>query len=202
METSQKASGQEEIVSDDDFSSVDKSGDTVSRSAYQRALDQRKKDLQAKRALEEKLSFLESQQREAEEAELRRKGELEKILQERDKRITELETQKENFQKSLEVEIKRQAFLEALPGKLIDRDYEKHIPLDQITFTEDGDLDMNKVGKLAEAWSKRHYRLIDSGKGGAKLPGDAPEASKGLTYQEWLKLPTKEKKARIKEVIN
>lgn len=171
--------------------------DKVDYNSFEKLLNQ-KKELQRK--LKE---FEESK------AEQERKSKLE---QERFKELFEEEQKaKEKLEKNLFAltqerifEIKERAFKDALPCKLLHANYIAHADLDNIVINEEnGEIDLATVKKVVDSFVKGHSHLLQA-KNDKNLPNDAGGASQGkkIPYEVWLKLPLKEKKERMKDVID
>jgi hypothetical protein len=62
-------------------------------------------------------------------------------------------------------------------------------------------VDETALAEVAEEFQKEHKVLFDFGNKGGGLPSGAPKAATSLSYEQWLKLPLKEQKARMSEVI-
>lgn len=169
---------------------------------FLKLLAQRKSDMVKLREYEKKLSLFEEQDRIKREEEQRSRGEFDKILKSREEEIELYKKREKQIHEELRVEHSKQAFLSLLPGKLANPDYLNLIPVNQIKYNADGDIDMKNLESLVENWKKSHFRLIDMPGSSAQLPNHSAERKKGLTHAEWLKLPIKEKKIRIGEVID
>lgn len=169
---------------------------------FLKLLAQRKSDMVKLREYEKKLSLFEEQDRIKREEEQRNRGEFDKILKSREEEIEAYKKREKQIHEELRIEHSKQAFLSLLPGKLANPDYLNLIPVNQIKYNADGDIDMKNLESLVENWKKSHFRLIDMPGSSAQLPNHSAERKKGLTHAEWLKLPIKEKKIRIGEVID
>lgn len=169
---------------------------------FLKLLAQRKSDMVKLREYEKKLSLFEEQDRLKREEEQRNRGEFDKILKSREEEIEAYKKREKQIHEELRVEHSKQAFLSLLPGKLANPDYLNLIPVNQIKYNADGDIDMKNLESLVENWKKSHFRLIDMPGSNAQLPNHSAERKKGLSHAEWVKLPIKEKKIRIGEVID
>lgn len=205
---SETVSDRSQVVSDDEI--VENIvGETVPRDAFRKVLAQRKRDQEEKnsalvklREYEQKLSAFEEKENLKRDEELKNRGEFEKILKSREEEILKYKQRETEIQRELQLEHSRQAFLSLLPGKLANPEYINLIPVNQVKYDASGDIDMKNLESLVENWKKSHFRLIDMPGSTAQLPNHSAERKKGLTHAEWLKLPIKEKKMRIGEVID
>jgi len=178
-----------------------KQDEPVSYEAYKRLVAQRKADQEKFKALSEKVSLYEQKEKDLEEKKLMEQGEYKKMLQEREKEIRQLRDEREKYKNSLVKTAKLQAFQEALGGKLADPTYYSFVDTERIAIDpESGTVDTDSLKSYVNEFVSKHQRLIEFSS--AKLPNSAPSGSKALSYEEWLKLPLKEKKARLGDVVD
>jgi len=169
--------------------------DTVAYETHLKLLKEKKK-------LQDDLEKYQSEARQREEADLRAKEDFKKIAELRETEAKELreklsvvETRERNM-------AKLDAFLTTLDGS-VDKRFWGHIPLDKIIVDPvSGEPDPMSVAKEVE-WFRKEYFDIIKKPGQATVPASAPQgsASADISYDEWLKLPLKDQKARMKDVM-
>lgn len=169
--------------------------DTVAYETHLKLLKEKKK-------LQEDLERYQSEARQREEADLRAKEDFKKIAELREaeakelrEKLTTVETRERNM-------AKLDAFLTTLDGS-VDKRFWGHIPLDKIIVDPvSGEPDPMSVAKEVE-WFRKEYFDIIKKPGQATVPVTAPQgaSSANISYEEWLKLPLKEQKARMKDVM-
>lgn len=169
-------------------------GDTVSRDAYNKLLDEKK-------SVSKRLKELEDKAKKRTEEELRAKEDWKKIAESRDAEIAELKTSIESLTGKIgeyetrEVTTKKfRAFLKSLDGKIEDKSFSL-VPVEMITVNpETGAVDEMSVTKAVKKFKAEWPELIKTGTG-VKLPNDAPpsggNAGGKISRSEWLKLPAK-----------
>jgi predicted RNase H-like nuclease (RuvC/YqgF family) len=170
---------------------------SVSYETHRRLLEQRKKDQAEKEALQQKLS------------ELRQEGNWKSLVEAREARLKALEEESRQYaskanqlEKTLEDAVKLNAFQSKLGGKLKKSEYlgfvdTSRIPIDPETKT----VDEKSLEQYAHEFSNKFKELISFDRSGT-MPHGAPGQTKQLSVDEWKKLPLKEKKARLSDVIN
>jgi hypothetical protein len=168
--------------------------------AHERLLAQRKKDQVVLKAQQDRLADLERKDKDRQDAEALKRGEHEKVISARDKRILELESEKTKLRTDIENGIRLQSFLDALPGKLKHPDYLGFVRVDQIPLREDGSVDDQALKLAVSDFVKTHSALIETKPGAATLPGGAARPNSKLSRPEWEKLSLKDKRARWNDV--
>lgn len=137
--------------------------DSVAYETHQKLLAQRKRDQEILKEMNDKLAKFEEAERLKEQKELESKGQYSKILEEREKRIRELEdrfTQQE--QKRVNQE-KEAAFLQALPGKLRNQSYLSFMDKEGIVIDpETGKVDEGTLKQTVDKFLKEHSALVDT----------------------------------------
>jgi len=182
--------------------------DKVSFESYKKLLDQRKADQLKMKETDERLKAFESEKNSLHEQELLKEKKYEEIIQLKEdarRKAEEALEQSNNTSFELKKELidghKLQSVVDVLPGKLKNPAYYNFIDVDSIVIDpETNTIDPNSVAEVANAFLKNHYELIDV-KSSKKLPHDAGGTHGTLTHAEWLKLPIKEKRTRLKEVV-
>ena len=208
MSTETTVSDSQQTVSDGDDNQAadtsDKTTDssdtskTVSYESHQRLLRQRKADQVKLTRLDE----LEAQDKERVDDKLKASGNYEKMLSARDTEISDLKTKLTDRERTLTDGVKLQAFLDKLPGKVKRREFLKFVKIDDIALDpETNSIDTSSLEVVVNGFVKDYSDLIQPNNT-ATLPHDQANAGGGsLAYDDWLKLPLKEKRARSSEVI-
>lgn len=175
---------------------------TVAYETFQKVLGEKKARDARLKEVEEKLAGFEKAQLEAEEAKLRDQGEFKSLLDKEKTLRLQKEEELNGLKMGLQNSIKRQSLEEKLGGKLKKSEYATFIPFDRISMDpETMRVDEASVSEVAEYFAKEHKELLDFGTRGVTPPGGAPKTSPKLTYESWSKLPLKEQKARMHELI-
>lgn len=181
--------------------------DTVSFASYDKLMKEKKaRDAQLV-TLNKQIADSKEAERIKFEAELKKNEDWKKIaeLREQEKtdaiaKLTSKESELSALQTRLQGGVKMRAFLDAVNGK-VDEQYWSLIDLGEIAVDPDRGLpDPGSVQKAARDFEKR-YPLVLQKKGAGALPSDAArQAGQKLSYEDWLKLPAKEQRARMSEV--
>jgi len=182
--------------------------DKVLYETHQKLLTQLKKGQEKLKTQEDQLAVFEADKKAFEEKQLNDDGEVRKILELRDKEITDLKTEittvtgdKEGLQRSIADSVKLNAFYEKLPGKIKRQEYFNFVDLKQIVVDpESGEPDSGSVDLAVNSFMESYSDLVDA-KGFKPPPGDAPYGSTKLTKDEWLKMPLAEKKKNVHRLV-
>lgn len=187
---------------------VETTKETVSYESHQKLLGEKKKRDAENAELKARLDAIEAKaQADAVEA-ATKKGDTEMLLKlEREKTAKAELKAKENqdaltdVNSRLERGAKMRAFLGSVNGA-VDEQYWPLVNLDGIKINpETGMPDAVTVQAAAREFEKNYPLVLKSKSNPATLPGDAPRGGGAkLSYEEWLKLPLKEQKARMREV--
>lgn len=174
MDQDQSASGTPDVAVGD-ASQGKKAEDKVAYDTYKKTVAAEKAAKEKAKALEEqvnllnsKLSELEQAKRAQEESKMIEKGDYQKILELREKEISELrnkyeqtENEKTMAQKRLVDSYKLQEFVNRIGGKL-DSDYYYLVDLDSIAVNpETKEIDESSLHSVVSSFTKKHSRLID-----------------------------------------
>lgn len=174
--------------------------ETVSYETHKELLAQRKADQKRLREVEEELNQFKSKQKEIEENKLREKGEYQKLLETREKELSQIKEENAKIQQNLVDGRKLQAFNDRLPGKLKKKEYLAFVDLDKIPFNpETQKVDEAGLKMVVDEFVKEYPDLIQTTPG-KKLPTDSASSHESLTYEQWLKLPVKDQRLRMKEI--
>jgi hypothetical protein len=177
--------------------------DFVQYETYSRVLSQHKKTKSENEQLAAELEAYRRKERELEEKRLSEQGEYKKLLElERKKRMEE-EGKRQQYERDLLDAHKLNAVRERLPGKIKRPEYYSFIDVSKVVIDpETGIVDDRSVVEVVDGFVKEHGFLIER-QGTRDLPYNAPGTGHSeLTYEQWLKLPLKEQKARRKEVMD
>lgn len=167
----------------------------VSHETYLKVLDEAKK-------AKEKARELEAYKKQTEEEKLKAEGNLQAIIKMREEELARIRDEKEQLERGLQDGSKLRAVLDSLNGR-VDEPFYGLFDLSQIVIDPRTGLpDQMSVAKYARDFEAK-YGLVIQKDSSSKLPNNAPQTgSTSLTYEEWMKLPLKDQKARLKEVIN
>ena len=176
--------------------------DVVAFETYDKLLNQRKKDKERLSKLEEELKARESKDKEAEEKRLQENEEWKKLAEAKAQELEKERAEKEEYKSSLINGAKLQAFVDKLPSKLANNDYLSFVPLDKIALDpETKTVDESSLNLVVNDFLEKHSRLLAKNSN-TKLPNDSGNKTSKLSYEAWLKLPLKEQKDRMHEVMN
>lgn len=179
---------------------------TVSYESYAKLLDQHKKSQLRLKQVEGKLTEKEGEELKEYEQRLMKSGEVQKLIQIKDEKIEtlskkamELEQGFNNLQETLKTAAKTQAVLTRLPGQLVNSEYMAFIDTSKVVLNPDtNEIDNDSVDVVVGEFVKKHPHLIKAET--RTLPNGSPRPAQKLSYNEWLKLPVKEKRTRLKDV--
>lgn len=175
--------------------------DVVKYETYSRVLGEKKKIQEQMKDMAAKLAEFEAAQRATEEADMKKRGDYEKLLNQEREAKKAIEDQLKAREAQITNSLKLDAVLKALDGQvesqywgLIDVD---GIPVDPETNTPDE----LSVKKYAEQFAQKYQRVIVR-PNQSRMPNDAAQgAGKAMTYEEWKKLPLKEMKQHYAAVF-
>jgi len=181
-------------------------GDKVSLDTHRRTLSSLKNAQLRMKELEQRVSEWETKQRADEEKVLQEKGEWTKLVELKTKQLMEMqaklaerEAQESALKRTLFDAAKLQAVRERLPGQLLRPEYAQFIDVDKIAMNpETNEIDEDSVAMVTDEFVRSHAGLLK--RDGRQLPNGSPSATAKLSYEEWLKLPAKEKPKRMKDV--
>jgi len=177
------------------------SDDKVQYSTYQKVLGEKKRASEELAVARNKIAEFEASQKEAEEMALKQKEDWKKAYelktQELEKTKAEFKSQQEIIQDSK----KFSAFLESVNG-VVDKKFHQFIDVGNVVIDPTtGQPDLASAQQAAREFEKNYPEFIKRGSG-PRLPNSAPQHSTGaLSVEEWRNLPSKEMKARLKDVM-
>lgn len=205
MSDTQKPSGAGDAESGAPASDNSKSK-TVSYDDHKRLLDDAMKFKAKLKETEAKLSEFEKSKKDAEEKKLAESGEFQKLIQIKESKIGELESKlgglEENLsglKKSLFDAAKLNAVRDRLPGTVKNPAYMNFIDVDAVAINpETNEIDLDSVDRVVDIFVRNHPDLLKTDP--KRLPGDAARTAARLSWEQWNTLPSKEKKAQLKNV--
>lgn len=176
--------------------------ESISYETHKKLLSEKKKRDEENQALKRQLEDFLAKEKAREEEELKKQKNFEQLLKLREEELQKEREEKNSLRSMAEKGLKRRSFLDAVNGA-VDEQYWGLIDLNEIVIDPTtGVPDEQSVQKAAREFEKKYPLVLQKRSGGPRLPGDAPRGSGGkLTYEEWLSLPLKEQKARLKEVM-
>jgi len=175
--------------------------DKVSHSTYLKVLSEKKKAAEKLKETQQQLNELLAAKEEAEKARLEEQGNYKEINKNLETKIQELQSTITKRDAAEMDAIKFHSVLDALGGK-VDRKFYPLINFEDVLLDpETKQPDELSVSKVADK-IKTEYPEIIQGQSGPNLPPGAPKpGGPKLTVEEWRKLPTKDMKARLHEVV-
>lgn len=195
MSAQEKSSGQPQ-----DSASQEQNQDVVKYETYQKVLGEKKKRDEEVRTLREQVEQFNAQKKQLEEAALKEKEDFKRLFETRDQDLKQTKDELDSLRQSINDSKKMRGFLSALKSPL-EESYWGLVDLDKIPLDPtNGKPDEATVVKYAEEFQKSHWRLFDNMTN--KMPNSGPnnDATIGLSYEEWKRLPPSEQRKRLKEV--
>lgn len=176
--------------------------ESISYETHKKLLSEKKRRDEENALLKKQLEDFQAKERAREEDELKKQKNYEQLLKLREEELHKEREEKNSLRSMAEKGIKRRSFLDAVNG-LVEEQYWGLINLEEIAIDPTSGMpDEASVHKAAREFEKRFPLVLQNRSGGPRLPADAPRgAGARLTHEEWLKLPLKEMKARLKEVM-
>ena len=180
------------------------------RKSKARILDESKDYKSKLQAIKAKEDEQLSHKAQLEEDRLKKEGQFQVLLEQRDKTIAELNSTLEDTNSRLshkEESIlnlrKASAFEREIGGKLKKDGYWNHVDFKAIALNPDtGEIDKESLRNVADNFVKEYKELVNFGANG-NFPNGAPNGKQGskLSYEQWKKLPLAERKTRMGDVI-
>lgn len=172
---------------------------TVSYQSYQKAVDEVKSAKAKAQELESRLSAIE-------EAKLNEQGDYKKLVELRESRIKELETQlkgvaseRDNVLRENQDTWKLQAFHSALDGKIKKPEYLSFVDLESIVIDpETKQVDASSVQNVVSSFMENYSDLVEK-KSFKGLPSDAP---RGAVKKSFNQMTLDEKRAVSRAAIS
>lgn len=186
---------------------------------YDKAMKQIGKLRQEMEAYQSQIAEIELRKQEEVENSLKKAGKVEELLKLKEAELErvkkeELTKEREEKEKALKMvqeserrilEAKKlSAFTERLPAKIKRKEYYSLVNLDAVTFDENGQINETELEGAVSQFIANYSDLLDMGRSGGGLPvgGGRGSYKKGLSYEEWKKLPYSEMERRKNEVID
>lgn len=178
------------------------SSESVAYETHRKLLGEKKRRDEENALLKSELEQFKAKERAREEEELRKTQNFQQLLKNREDELAKEREEKASLRSMVEKGVKRRAFLDAVNGS-VEEQYWGLINLDEILLDPStGSVDELTVQKAAREFERKFAAVLGNRGGGPRLPNEAARTpSAKLTYEEWLKLPPKEMKARQKEVM-
>lgn len=152
--------------------------DTVSRDAYEKLLDEKKKLAEQRKAQDEELKKYRDADEEKKRKDLESKGEYEKaIALEREAR-KKSDDELESYRKKDKNRTKLAAVLDSVGGTIDSKFYGLIDYEDVVLDPESGDVNEMSVTKVVENLKKKYPEIIKTDKG-AKMPDGSPRGAGG-----------------------
>lgn len=178
----------------------------VSYETYKKTLGQLKTTQQKMADFEKRITDYEARDKQLQEQKLTQSGEWQKVLELREQQIAELNaklnessTKAKNLEDTLVGSIKLQTVLAKLPAPLADNSYMQFIEVDKVVLNpETGEIDEASAEIVAQDFVKKHARLLSAD--AKHLPNGNAKAAGRLSYQDWLRLPLNDRRARVGDV--
>lgn len=164
------------------------------------AIKEEKKVLAAKLAeVQSQLEKFNEDARLKQEETLKQQGEYKRLWEEEQKSKADL-TEKLKKKEEKELALRKiDVVMQELGVPLAKAEYWNFMDLSKIPVDESTqDIDRNIAKKIASDFMRDFPELLAKKTG--KMPNEAASSSKGLTHDEWMKLPLAEKRLRIKDV--
>ena len=186
-----------------------KQQNTVAYESFAKALDEKKRAQAKSDELQRQLDEIQNRAKIEEETKLKEKGEFQKLLELREQKVVKLEEQLKmaedrasGAERAVTDTWKLSHFYEKLPGKLKNKEYLTFVPLEDIVLNpETKDVDTESLDKVVNTFMEKHGHLVEKQSKG-RLPGDAANGTVStLSYEQWKKLPLKEKKEKYHQVF-
>lgn len=177
----------------------------VTRRTYKKALEQEKALRERLTEREQLLAKYQEKERIEEEERLKKQGEFKKILESREVELKKYKERTEHLERSIDDSIKLNAFLGSIPGKIKRPEYleltQKYF-LDKIVLNpENGAIDELSLNNAVNEFTEKFSDLIQP-LNSKSLPNNASQpASSSISYEEWKKLPLKQKRESYAQVL-
>lgn len=197
----QSSSGASNQSTSGDGENQQKEKDTVAYATYQKVLGEKKRTSEELATIRAELEQYKLKQQEAEEARLKEQGQFKEIAERERKARLDSENRYKELHSHLVNEAKKQALLKQLPGSVEDK-FHTLLPVDKIAVDEEGNIDELTVQDAAKGFLAMFPETVKSQSGTTKIPHTAAKVNGKISYEEWLRLPLKEKRTRLADVID
>lgn len=195
---------QEEPVANQDVKLDEENNkpDNVSWETHRKLLSEKKKLQESYRSVTERLSALEAEQQEKAKKELAEQNRWKELYEQEKEQASKYQTELQARDQQIESALKLDAFKQALGNKVIDRKYFGFIDTGKILLDPDsGQVDPTSVQREVERVQATYPEIIRAADK-KPLPNEYPSgASSAISMEEWKKLPLKEMKARLPDIM-
>jgi len=176
---------------------------TVSYEALRRVLGEKKKTQAQLREAREKLAEYEDKDEATRLDKLKAEGDFTKLSEELKTKLATTEDELTSYKTTVQNSYKFNSIKQTL-GADIDHKWfdvlEAKGIYTGIEVSDDGRPEEMSVTKVCDFIRKEYPEIIRTVQGG-KTPAEAPQGTGSLSFEDWKKLPLKEKKIRMKEVM-
>lgn len=195
-----------EASKDQSDSDLEVTADKVSLDTHKRLLSQYKTAQLKLKEYESQLNLKQEQERKLQEEKLTKDGEWQKLVALKEQEAASAKQEAERL-KAAEASLKKnlfdaaklQAVRERLPGQLIRPEYMNFIDVEQVVLNpETNEIDESSIDLVVNDFVKNHAALLKTDP--LRLPNGNAKPATRLTHDEWLRLPAKEKRSRMKDV--
>jgi hypothetical protein len=172
---------------------------------YRKTVSEAKKERAKRRELEQRLAEFKAERQAEEQAKLAEQGKYKELLEAEKKKYAELQSKYEKTERTINNSFKFNALKKALNAE-IDYKWADYLEAkgiyDQIELDDNRRADEMSLAKVSEFIRKEYPEIIAKPMSKGDLPNQSPVGSSGtISYEEWQKLPLKDKKARMKDVV-
>jgi len=168
----------------------------------EQAVNQTKRAKEKLQATEAQLQALLKEKEDREKQELEQQGNYKKMLELREKEVSETKQRLSELEARWNNSMKLSAVMSKLPGRVEKSQYLSFIDLEKVVIDpETNEVDTASAELAASEFVKSFPELIKTE--GKKLPNNgANGGQQGITYEQWRKLPLAEKKKYKPSDIN
>lgn len=195
------ASGDQETNNEIPNANASNSDDKVQYATYQKVLGEKKRAAEELANAKALIAQFEANQKDAEEKALKEKEDWKTAYELKAKLLEETESKFKTQTQIIEDSKKFSAFLDNVNGT-VDKKFYQLIDISNVIIDPTtGQPDPASAQQAAREFEKNFGDIVKKGTG-PKLPNASPQNSTGtITRDEWLQLPSKEMKARLKDVM-
>ena len=176
----------------------------VAKESFDKLLDQKKKRDEQLREAQLKLEKYESERKAREEADLEKKGEVQKLLELKSKELEDVQSKLQSKIQADTDAFKMQSAVDAIKEKTglgLDRKYFGLIPYHDVLLDESGSVDGLSLSKVVESFTSSYPEVLVAPTG-KKMPNSAPsQGAASMTMEEYNALPLKERLAKKREFM-
>lgn len=195
MTTDNNASGETQQVSDD----VETKDGKVAYETFKKLLGEKKRIGEEYSSLKKRLEEFEGEKKSHEENKLREQNEFKKLVDLRDRELSTTRKELEALRVRELNAKKLDSFLKVL-GAPIKREYWQLIDFDSVIANDKGDVDEMSVTQEVDRFKKQYPEIL-SIRQSSNYSSMSPNGNGvGISYEEWLKLPLKEMKAKYNQI--